>query len=47
MIKVWQKKIHLLKEKIDFVRFCDFGKITKTAKNRFFLLKGGNFFGTP
>jgi len=32
------------KKKSIFGRFCDFGKITKTAKNRFFLLKGGNFF---
>ena len=24
--------------------FCDFGKITKSAKNPFFILKGGIFF---
>ena len=27
-----------------FDHFCDFGKITKMAKNPFFLLKGGKFF---
>ena len=27
-----------------FGHFCDFGKITKMAKNPFFILKGGNFF---
>ena len=36
MITVCQKKFHVKK--------INFGKITKTAKNHFFLLKGGNFF---
>ena len=27
-----------------FGHFCDFAKITKMAKNPFFILKGGNFF---
>ena len=32
------------KKKWIFGHFCDFGKITKMAKNPFFFLKGGNFF---
>ena len=32
------------KKKWIFGHFCDFAKITKMAKNPFFLLKGGNFF---
>ena len=32
------------KKKTIFGRFCDFSKITKTAKNRFFLKKHENFF---
>ena len=32
------------KKKLIFGHFCDFAKITKMAKNPFFILKGGNFF---
>ena len=39
------KKIFMfLKKKSIFGHFCDFGKITKTTKNHFFLLKGGKFY---
>ena len=48
MIKVCQKKIStFLKKKWIFGHFCDFSKITKTAKNLFFLEKGEIFFATP
>ena len=39
-----RKNFHLSKEKWIFCHFCDFAKITKMAKNPFFLLKDGNFF---
>ena len=39
-----KKNFMFFKKKSIFGRFCDFGKITKTTKNHFFLLKGGNFF---
>ena len=42
MIKVCQKKFPPFKrKKTIFGRFCDFSKITKMAKNRFFLWKSG------
>merc|ERR1712237_294128 len=45
MIKVWQKKFPPFKRKNRFLAiFCDFAKITKMAKNPFFLLRSGNFF---
>ena len=34
----------MIKKKWIFSHFCDFGKITKTAKNPYFILKVGNFF---
>ena len=40
----WKKISTFKNKKWIFGHYCDFAKITKMAKNPFFILKGGNFF---
>ena len=47
MIKVCQKNSTFQKKKCIFGHFHVLAKITKMAKKPFFILKSGNFFGTP